>query len=590
MPHITIDGTRIETEPGKTIIEAAYANGMEIPHFCWHPELSVAGNCRMCLVEVGMPKRLPDGSFEKDAEGNTVISYMPKLQIACATPVTEGMSVRTKSKAAVRAQEAVMEFLLINHPLDCPICDEAGQCKLQEYEFRHSNGVSRFDEHKNIKRKRIKWSDHIVFDAERCILCSRCIRFSEEIGKQKVLTFVQRNDHVTIELAEGQQLDNPYSMNVIDICPVGALTSNDFRFKARVWEMAFSETICPGCARGCNIKGGTRNNQILQLGPRANPYVNHFWSCDYGRLSQIDFVNSNRIAEPMIKSVSEFVKVDWQEAYTKAAAALSKFKPDQIMVIGCAKSTNEDNYVLARFAREVLKTNNIDFIRHIDESFGDDFLRVSDMTPNTNGAVETGVVPGKNAVTIENLADNIRSGKIKALYIMEDDFYGLPEIESQLDKLELIIVHSYNHKSLTEKAHFVLPASTYAEVEGTFTNVDKRVQHIKPFLVTRENLRFMGMTMSRLDRFGAHNDRWTQHEERNCRQSWRILQAIANKLGAGWSYKSSLDVFNDIADTIPSFKGMSYELLDEYQGLVLWKADKPDPKVHNYVSNYMRPD
>lgn len=250
MPHIYVDKQRIEAKPGKTIIEACYENGIEVPHFCWHPDLSVSGNCRMCLVEVGMPKKNPDGSNVLDAEGKPEISFFPKLQIACATQIADGMVVRMKDKKAVIAQEAVMEFLLINHPLDCPICDEAGECKLQEYTFRHSTAESRFDEEKNHKRKRYQWGPHVMFDAERCISCSRCIRYAKEVAKQDVLSFVQRGDHVTIRVAEGKSFDNPYSMNVIEICPVGALTSVDFRFKARVWEMSFTPSISVADATG----------------------------------------------------------------------------------------------------------------------------------------------------------------------------------------------------------------------------------------------------------------------------------------------------------------------------------------------------
>ncbi len=270
MPHIYIDGRLFEAKPGQTIIQVAYENNLNIPHFCWHPELSVAGNCRMCLVEVGFPKRNPDGSIQVDADNRPVINYFPKLQIACATEVSDGMHVRTKSERAIKAQEAVMEFLLINHPLDCPICDEAGQCKLQEYAFKHARGFSRFDEEKNHKPKRVIWGPNVIFDGERCISCSRCIRFAKEIAKQDVLTFVQRGDRVTIELHPGTSFDNPYSMNVIDICPVGAFDKvRDFRSKSRVWDMSFNDSICEGCARGCNIKIGVRQNQILRIEPRG---------------------------------------------------------------------------------------------------------------------------------------------------------------------------------------------------------------------------------------------------------------------------------------------------------------------------------
>lgn len=230
MPNINLDGKIIEFKPGQTIIEAARDHGIEIPHFCWHPELSVSGNCRICLVEV-----------EK----------MPKLVIACSTLASEGMIVHTKNEKVIAAQNAVMEFLLINHPLDCPICDEAGECKLQDYAYKYSVGESRFVEEKVHKDKRVPLGPRVMFDGERCISCSRCIRFCDEIAKDPELTFTKRGDRVTIVTYPGEEMDNPYSMNTIDICPVGALTSRDFRFKARVWDMSSTNSICIGCSRGC---------------------------------------------------------------------------------------------------------------------------------------------------------------------------------------------------------------------------------------------------------------------------------------------------------------------------------------------------
>lgn len=588
MPQIILDGQRIETSPNKTIIQAAYDNGMQVPHFCWHPELSVSGNCRMCLVEVGMPKRNREGQLEKDENGNPVIGFFPKLQIACATPVADGMVVNTKSAKAVEAQEAVMEFLLINHPLDCPICDEAGECKLQEYAFKHSKGESRFDEQKNHKEKRQQWGPHVMYDAERCISCSRCIRFGQEIAKQDVLTFVQRGDHVTIELFDGTVWDNPYSMNVIEICPVGALTSEDFRFKARVWDMSFNDSISVADGSGSNIKIGVRNNEILRIEPRSNPHVNKFWLTDDARLNYISFVNENRVSEPSIKRDGKSENVTWNEAYNVAADILRSYSPNDIMFIGSARATNEDNYIFQKFAKTIVKSNNVDFFTLIDEKFEDNFLGNKDRRPNTNGALEVGVKPNGNGISKANLIEKIRMGNIKALYIMEEDLENYPEVLAELIHVKAIITHQYNNNKITEMANVVLPASTYAEVEGTFTNTKKRVQHFKAALVTKENMRYMGLNMSRLDKFGALNDRWTKHEHRNCRQSWRIISSIANLMGAGWDYKKSTDVFNEIANTISSFKGMNYSLLDEYQGLVLGRANSPEPKAVNYVSHVMK--
>ncbi len=589
MPQIYIDDKRCEAKLNQTIIEVAYQNGIIIPHFCWHPELSVSGNCRMCLVEVGTPKRLADGSFEKDDNGKIKINYFPKLQIACATQISDGMHVRTFSKPVIEAQEAVMEFLLINHPLDCPICDEAGQCKLQEYAFKYSEGESRFVETKNHKDKRQSWGPNVLFDAERCISCSRCIRFAKEIAKQDVLTFVNRGDHVTIQLFEGKQFDSPYSMNVIDICPVGALTSKDFRFKSRVWDMSFNDSICPGCSRGCNIKIGIRNNEILRFDPAPNPYVNKHWLCDWGRLNIYPNINKNRVTEPMIKKDSNLTAVSWQEAITFAANNLRKFKPSEIMFIGSAYCTNEDNYLLSNFVKKIVKSNNLDFIQHSDDSFEDDLLRTKDKTPNSNGAIEFGLTNNSGVKTIDLVA-KIKSKQIKVLYILDDDISKISGLENELNHLEFIVVHAQNHSRLTQIANVVFAASSFAESEGTFINVNKRVQHFDAALVTVENQRYMGMKMSRLDKFGSHNDRWTQHELRRCKQNWAIIQMLANQFNANWSYKSSSDVLDEIANLIPGFKGMTYKLLDYYQGLTLGRADKPDEKVLNYVSHYLRPE
>jgi len=590
MPHIYIDGKLYEAKQGQTIIQVAFENGLNIPHFCWHPELSVAGNCRMCLVEVGMPKRNPDGSIQVDAENKPVINFFPKLQIACATEVVDGMYVRTNSEKAIKAQEAVMEFLLINHPLDCPICDEAGQCKLQEYAFKHSRGFSRFEEEKNHKPKRVVWGPNVIFDGERCISCSRCIRFAKEIAKQDVLTFVQRGDRVTIQLHPGTVFDSPYSMNVIDICPVGALTSRDFRFKSRVWDMSFNDSICEGCARGCNIKIGVRNNEILRIEPKANPYVNKFWMCDYGRL-HYQYINNDRLTSPMVRIGDGLVKTNWADAVNTAVERLKPFEPEEIMFIGSAKATVETNYLLVKFAKEVFKSKNLDLLEHYDEDFGDDFLRCSDKTPNLKGARIVGITTSSHVINIKKLPDLIRDGTIKALYVVEDDFEDFPELYEVLFELDLIITHQYNaNNTLAQKADIVFPVTTFAESEGTFVNVEGRVQHFTPALVTRNNYRFMGMKMSRLDKFGAFNDRWTHFEHRDILQSWEVIQMIANKMGAGWNYKKSEDIFNEIALHINEFKGMSYFLLDKHLGIQIGKAKTPDPVVPIYESHFMKPE
>ncbi len=589
MPQIIIDGRIIEAAPGKTIIEAALDNGITIPHFCWHPALTVAGNCRMCLVNVGAHKKDTDGSLMYGDDGAPVVNWFPKMQIACATPVSDGMIVDTTSQKTEGAQNAVMEFLLINHPLDCPICDEAGQCKLQEYAFMHSKGKSRFAEEKTHKEKRVELGPNVMFDGERCISCSRCIRFADEVAKQPVLSFVQRGDKVTIRTFPDTTFDSEYSMNVIDICPVGALTSIDFRFKARVWEMSFTDSICPGCARGCNIKIGVMNNEVLRTEPRTNMHVNTYWMCDTGRLTTPALVNEGRLSGPMVRTNGQLAAATWDEALDAASSALRNLKGSQIAVVGSAHASNEDNYVLARLAHDVLKSGNVDYIKHNDHTFGDEFLRVNDKSPNAIGAHSVGIAPRGDGHGIDAMADRIKRGEIKALIVMAEDLSAHPSLADASASVDTLIVLGSHDTVTAKQANVLLPMSTWAESEGTFTNTLHRVQRFEPAVVTKENLRSMGMKMSRWDKFGAPNDRWSNGEQRNCRPAWQILRSIAQNLGTTWNFTSSSDVFADISAHVQQFNGMSYELLNAYHGLVLGKASTPDPVGVVYESHVMKP-
>ena len=545
MPNITIDGKKLEFKQGQTIIEAARDNGIEIPHFCWHPELSVSGNCRICLVEV---------------------EQMPKLVIACSTIASEGMVVHTNSPKVISAQNAVMEFLLINHPLDCPICDEAGECKLQEYAYNYSVGESRFVEEKVHKDKRIKLGPNVMFDGERCISCSRCIRFCDEIAKDPELTFVQRGDHVTIRTYPGQEMDNPYSMNTIDICPVGALTSTDFRFKARVWDMSSNKSICVGCSRGCNIDMWVRNNEILRLTPRHNEKVNSYWMCDYGRLNTFRFINAeNRIHYPQIRKDGKLSEVGWDEAFSEAVSRLKTFSKEQIAVIGSAFATCEDNFLTAKFAKSVLSTGNLDFIRHNDPDFADDILRMEDLTPNSTGALLTGIFPSQAGLDIKGILKGIKDNRIKALYLIEDDIVRkYSDLESSIAKLDLLIIHSSNFNHSSNYADIVFPASTYAEKNGTFLNDFGILQRIRPALATSELDRALdGMTMSRLDKFGTKFDSWASGKKIEARPTWKILVSLSKALGYKMKYSMAEEVFNDIASAVDEFKGLDYDYIGE---------------------------
>ncbi len=543
MPKLTLDGKEVEFKEGQTLIQVARDNGVDIPHFCWHPALSVSGNCRMCLVEV---------------------EQIPKLVISCATLATEGMTVHTNSEKTVDARKAVLEFILINHPLDCPICDEAGECKLQDYAYAYSVGESRMTELKNHKPKRVELGPHVVYDAERCIACSRCIRFADEIAKSPLLTFVKRGDRVFVSTFPGESFDNPYSMNTVDICPVGALTSKDFRFKSRVWEMSSTPSICTGCARGCNINIWVRDNKIQRITPRENLDVNKYWMCDNGRLNYYKFVNAeNRVDGPFLREDSELTSVEWTDAFSFVAENLKKFKPHEIAFIGSAFATVEDNYALVKLA-EHLNVKNLDYFRYVVPGSGDDILIREDKSPNALGAELVGVKPKSGGKNLDEIFEDVKAGKIKAVYVLEQ----APDFESYmldaLAKAEFVVVHASNFGRLTELANAVFPAATYAEKHGTFVNFQGRIQRLKPAVATAELDRSLdGMPQSHWDKLGTKFDRWAQGKKYDALPSWKIIVRLMQKFGDKINFDMAEEIFKDLATHNSYFKNLDYDVIGD---------------------------
>jgi len=400
----------------------------------------------------------------------------------------------------------------------------------------------------------------VMLDVERCIMCSRCIRFSDEIAKQPVLTFTERGTHVVLTTFPGTQLDNAYSMNVIELCPVGALTSTDFRFASRVWEMSSTDSICVGCSRGCNTHVWVRKNEILRLTPRFNEEVNSYWMCDSGRLDTFKFVNAKeRLHSPMIRKDGALVEVGWDEAIAQIVSELKSFKKSEIAAIGSAYATNEDNYVFQKLMKEVVGTKNVDFVEHISDHAEDELLIRADNTPNSLGARQVGVRPAEGGSDIVSILKGIDEGSIKALYVLEDDIAENPKIAASLPNLQLLIVHASSHNKTTLLADIVVSCSTYAEKNGTMTNFAGRVQRLRPAVATLEQDRAKdGFAMSRWDKFASQNDRWGRSVKKDARPTWRVLTAIANALGAKLKYTTSEEVFKEISDRIPAFKGMNY--------------------------------
>ncbi len=362
--NVQINGVWHQFPKGTRLIEACEQAGSYVPRYCYHKKLSSPGNCRMCLIEMGLPKMGPDRKPELGADGKPIINWMPRPQISCAQDVSEGMGVRTDSPLAQECRKGVMEFLLINHPLDCPICDQAGECRLQEFSVEYGTAESRFLENKVKKPKNIELGPRVTLDDERCILCSRCIRFCQEIAHDDVLGFVDRGSHSVLTAHPGKRLENNYSLNTVDICPVGALTSSDFRFQMRVWFLKETKSFCTSCATGCNTIIGTREDVIYRQTPRENNAVNSSWMCDYGRLNFGYLQSEKRLLQPEILSGDKVIAAEWSVAITHAAVQLKHFSGSEIAILASGRMTNEELWLTSQLAK-ALGVNLIDIVPRI---------------------------------------------------------------------------------------------------------------------------------------------------------------------------------------------------------------------------------
>jgi len=461
---INIDGQEIEATKDKTVIEAALESGINIPHYCYHPKLSIAGNCRMCLVE---------------------IEKMPKLQIACNTRVADGMVVKTQSPQVLEARKGVMEFLLINHPLDCPICDQAGECWLQDYYMQHSLASSRFVERKEHERKRQVFGPNVVFDAERCIKCTRCVRFLDEVTQTHELTVLNRSDESTIALFPGEILDNPLSANVNDICPVGALTDRDFRFKVRVWYLNTTPSICPGCSTGCNINIDTHQNRIARFKPRINESVNGHWICDEGRYCFHSLARGERLTSPLIRQEGgDLVPTDWDTAIKATYQGLTGARTLAGLISG--RNTNEEAFLWAKLMKLASPQAALEvFYQERELTEVEKILKSPDRSPNFRGAKEMGISSDGG---MERWRKELLQGNFRGAYLIGEDvvshFPDADKTQRALKGLSFLVVQDTHMTPTARLAHVVLPGTIFAEKEGTYTNRNGRVQRLHPALVT----------------------------------------------------------------------------------------------------------
>jgi NADH-quinone oxidoreductase subunit G len=514
MANLTINGMTVTVPDGTTVLNAAKEAGIEIPYYCYHPHLAIAGNCRMCLVEV-----------EK----------FPKLQTACSTVATEGMVVRTDTEKVRKAVTGVLEFLLIHHPIDCPICDQAGECGLQIYYMKYGLHKSRYALEDKIHKKKVQdIGGQIVLDAERCILCSRCVRFLEEVTGTRELDFFQRGNHSEISIFPGRPLDNNYTGNLADICPVGALTSKDFRFKCRVWFLKTFESICTGCAAGCNIEVSFKGDILYRYKPRVNDTVNRAWMCDFGRL-EYRKANEARLLTPFTREDGRQKVVPAGALVPRIALELSraaeKGGAGAVAVIASPQSSNEELYLLRRIARELLGTENLAFTHRIPgDGFSDDFLIRADKNPNSRGARLLGIPDGD---AFDALIRRMAAGEIRALLVFGNALGALTEEETAelLAKVPFVAQVGTNEGPVSRVAHAVLPSASFAERGGTFTNHAGRVQRFHAGFAPR------GKAKAPIE----------------------LLVGLANHLGADWTFADERSVFQALSEAEGPFGGMTYD-------------------------------
>ncbi len=463
MPTFKLDGKTIPFEPGDTIIKAAYKQGIDIPHYCWHPGLSAPANCRMCLVEI-LPKAgqrpLSLDVLELDPKtGEYKVKQKPKLQPACYMAAAEGMEVAADtSEHVVRARHDVQEYLLLNHPVDCPICDQSGECSLQDYWLLHMKTQKRMQDEPVHKPKGVVFGPTIVYDGERCVMCTRCIRFMSEIAKDPVLDMRERGNLNEITVAPGRELDGHYTFMTEHVCPVGALTTKDFRFKARVWFLRTAPSVCQGCATGCNahLDYDPRYNKAYRYRPRDNEAVNKYWMCDEGMLSYkeahdgrvIDALVGGRVA-PVVKALEE------------ARSLFAGVAPTSVAIVLSARHSLEDNWAMRELGTVLLGSKNV-YVSGRPDGYRDDILIHRDKNSNARGVQQ--IAPG--ARPLKALLDDVAASRITHVIALGAD---APVDPAALGGAKLVVVAAHAGP-LVPLAAVVLPATSWAEHAGTYVN------------------------------------------------------------------------------------------------------------------------
>jgi NADH-quinone oxidoreductase subunit G len=528
VPKVTINDRTVEVEAGTNLIEAALKVGVQIPHYCYHPRLTVVGQCRMCLVEIA------DNGKK-----------MPKLQTACSSPVMkDGWTVRTDTPEVVEAQKGMMEFFLINHPLDCPICDQAGECGLQDYSFKHGVAFSRFrfeDKRTYPGRERIPLGSNVILNMNRCIQCTRCVRFTQEISKTAELGFFNRGARAEIGTFPGKPLENHLSTCVVDICPVGALTSTRFRFAERVFYLDKKPSLCTGCEVGCNVTVEHRRGKIKRYKPRFNEEVNDYWMCDYGRSTFERYYQIPRLSTLRARSEggNGAVATGWKEALDLLARRLRRGDDGAVAFLGSPFLTTEEAYLFAKLADAVGSPH-----RSVPVDLGPTWtipnlkggISGTEAAPNRRGAELAGLTPGTSGGTVldhDELLLGDGASQCSVLVVCDSDFgktAWTPETVERLRRAKLLVVFGWADSPLAKVADLAFPVPTHTEKDGTYVNVEYRLQ-----------------------RFERAYPAPGQD-----RPLVEVLVDLLSRFDGSWARMSTPAVFDKLASEVPAFAGLSW--------------------------------
>ncbi len=517
MPSFELDGKTVEFEPGEKILSAAMRAGIQIPHYCYHPGMSVVATCRMCMVDViDMGNGRP----------------APKLQTSCSMDAVEGMKVETMNEKVKDAKELVMEYLLINHPLDCPICDQSGECVLQDYSFEFGSGKSEMEYSKRV----YGWRDigtFVALERNRCIHCTRCDRFTREITGTNEFGMFNRGHELTVDTYSDRPMTNQFQGNMADICPVGAITEKEFRFKRRVWKLKKTPSICVGCSTGCNVTIEYDKNEVFRLKPRDNPDVNKWWMCDQGRLTYKDLnIRENRIAHPLGKTAEGFQEISWENAFSAIREKISELQPTSNEVIGLVDThaSNEELYLFKKLLKEGFDSDQLFFPDLEWEQPVSDFfinsLITSDKSPNRAGAR---MLRLKGAKSSEEVTSKIPTGT-KVLLVFGKPFED-ENLLSQAGNIPLVINIAAWQSGWSETADVTLPGRLHSEKDATYTNKAGRVQRV--------NTAIRAFHKTRPD--------------------WMILCGLMELLDVDNKADSAEAVFQELSENEKGFQGLQWE-------------------------------